>query len=128
MELRGKQLVPGRASGEAVVLEAVSFYGDVDPRSGRLKDGRSVESKVIVAARPRGSTVGSYIIYAMRAYGRAPAAIVMSRVDPIVVAGCVLADVPLVSDVPEEQLKLIRDGDLLELPGDGRIIVRRAGP
>jgi len=95
LELKGRQLVPGRALGEAVFTEALSFYGDVDPNTGLLRDGRSVAGKVVVALRPRGSTVGSYVIYALRANGLAPAPIVMSRVDPIIVAGCVLASIPL---------------------------------
>lgn len=128
MELRGRQLVPGRALGPAVVMEALSFYGDVDPSTGKTSDGRSVASKIIVAMRPRGSTVGSYIIYALKANGVAPAAIVMSRVDPIIVAGCVLAGIPLVDSIPEAQLSQVRDGDLVELEGDGVVRVRRAAP
>ncbi|WP_048812697.1 aconitase X swivel domain-containing protein [Acidilobus saccharovorans] len=128
MELRGRQLVPGRAAGQAVVMDALSFYGDVDPHTGRTPDGRSVASRVIVARRPRGSTVGSYVIYALKANGAAPAAIVMSRVDPIIVAGCVLAGIPLVDSIPEDQLSKVRDGDLVELDGSGVVRVRRAAP
>ncbi|MGC9112358.1 aconitase X swivel domain-containing protein [Acidilobus sp.] len=128
MELRGRQLVPGRAIGRAVVMDALSFYGDVDPYTGRTADGRSVASRVIVARRPRGSTVGSYVIYALKANGVAPAAIVMSRVDPIIVAGCVLAGIPLVDSIPEDQLSEVRDGDLVELDGSGVVRVRRTAP
>ncbi len=126
LTLRGRQLVSGRAVGEAVFLDAISFYGDVDPTTGRLRDGREVKDKVIVALRPRGSTVGSYIMYALRVNGAAPAGIVMSRVDPIIVAGAVLAEVPLVAFIDENQLRGVRDGDLVELLGDGTIIVRKS--
>ncbi len=121
----GKQLVGGAAKGPAVFVEAVSFYGDVNPVTGALADGRSVKGRVLVAIRPRGSTVGSYVIYALRVNGVAPAAIVMSRVDPIVVTGCVLASIPLVTGVPEPGLRSVRDGDIVELPGDGRVVIRR---
>ncbi len=121
--LRGRQLVEGRASGPALVLEAVSFYGDVDPLTGALQDGRSLKGRVLMAERPRGSTVGSYIMYSLRVNGVSPAAIVMSRVDPIIVAGAVLASIPLVSGVPSGQLRLVRDGVLVELPGDGTVVV-----
>jgi predicted aconitase with swiveling domain len=127
LELRGRQLVAGRATGEALTLDAISFYGDVDPRTGVMQDGRRVALRVIVARRPRGSTVGSYIIYALKVNGVAPAAIVMSRVDPIIVAGCVLAGVPLVDSVPEEALSKVRDGDVVELDGAGTVrVIRRA--
>ena len=124
--LRGRQLVEGSAEGEALFVESISFFGDVDVATGALRDGRRLAGRVLVALRPRGSTVGSYVIYALKAAGAAPAAVVMSRADPIVVAGCVLAGVPLVAGVPEAELRQVRDGQRVRLPGDGTVIVEDA--
>ena len=124
LEARGRPLVPGRARGRAVVVELISFYGDVDWRRGTLRDGRSLAGAVLVARRSRGSTVGSYVIYAMASSSTAPAAIVMERAEPIVVAGCVLGNVPLVDGVP---WGLIREGDTVEVEPDGTVRVTRRG-
>ena len=118
VSMKGRVLVEGNAAGEAVVVEALSFYGEVDPKTGALNDGRSIAGKVLVIGRPRGSTVGSYTIYGLRYYGKAPRAIIVeSDADPILVAGAVLAGIPLVDRVAGA-LSVISDGDPVEvLPG-----------
>lgn len=123
MELKGRPLVPGSASGRAVVVEYISFYGDVDVESASLRDGRSLKGAVLVARASRGSTVGSYVIYALAKRHRAPKAIVMERAEPIVVTGCVLAEVPLVDGIPWSLLSKIRDGDRVSLDPDGTVRV-----
>ncbi len=123
IEALGRPLVPGRARGEAVVVRgAISFYGDVDPARGLLRDGRSLAGKVLVAERSRGSTVGSYVIMGLRYSGRAPAAILMVEAEPIVVAGAVLAGVPLVDRLPAEILDRVRDGWIIEVDEQGKVV------
>ena len=128
LEARGRPLVPGDARGEAVVVRGpISFYGDVDPERGTLRDGRSIAGRVLVAERSRGSTVGSYVILGLRYNRVAPAAIVMGEAEPIVVAGAVLAGIPLVDRVPRELLEAARDGAVVEVRRDGRVVVDGCG-
>lgn len=109
-ELRG--LVEGRARGRLLVLhEPISFYGDVDPETGRYVDGRSVAGRIIVAPAARGSTVGAYILYALWKHGLAPAGIIVGVVDPVLVAGAVLTNTPLAQGV----LEGVVDGEEAEL-------------
>ena len=96
MEVKARRLVPGNVCGEAVVVDSLSFFGEVDPERGILRDGRSIDGKILVIGRVRGSTVGAYVIYGLRYYRRAPKAIlVKGEADPIVVTGAVLARIPL---------------------------------
>ncbi len=101
VELRAKKVwFPSSidvVEGEALVVRrSISFLGDVDPETGSLKElGISVAGKVLIAEGFRGSTVGSYVLYALRKRGRAPLAVVMKRLDPVVVAGCVLSSIPI---------------------------------
>jgi len=114
----GRVLVAGEAEGEAVVVDTISFYGDVDPESGTLRgDGRDIAGRILVARRSRGSTVGSYVLYALRYYGNSPIAILMEEAEPIVVAGCVLAGIPLVDRLPPEFFESVRDGTRLRVRG-----------
>jgi len=125
VEIRARPLLPGEGVGEAVVVEALSFYGEVDPREGRLHDGRSIVGRVLVIGRVRGSTVGSYIVYGLRYYGKAPKAIIIEGdADPIVVAGAVMAGIPLY-DKAEGVLAVARDGSTVSYARDGSI---RVGP
>jgi len=108
-------LVEGSAEGEALVVDTLSFYGDVDPETGALVDGRSIAGRILLVRRGRGSTVGSYIIYSLKVNGRAPLAILMERSEPIIVAGAVLAGIPLVDSLPRELFDQVRDGHRLRV-------------
>ncbi|MDK2383610.1 MAG: DUF126 domain-containing protein, partial [Candidatus Korarchaeota archaeon] len=98
---RGRGLVEGVARGPALVVRGrVSFLGDVDPERGvlRLSSGPAgLAGRVLVVEGGRGSTVGSYVIYGLARRGLAPAAMVVVEAEPIIVAGCVLGGIPLVS-------------------------------
>jgi predicted aconitase with swiveling domain len=122
-EFRGRVLVKGEAEGEALVIDEISFYGDINPNNGMLVDGRNVKDKIIVAYKPKGSTVGSYIIYALKENGFAPRAIIMSKSEPIIIAGCVLANIPLVDNIDINVLKEIKDSDKIIVKND-KIIVK----
>jgi len=121
---KGRPLVPGEAEGEAIVADSISFYGDVDVERGVLVDGRVIAGRVIVARRSRGSTVGPYILYALKRRALAPKAIVLTtRSDPVLVAGAVLAEVILIDSVPEDILQVVRDGVLVKVERNGLIHV-----
>ncbi|ALL00552.1 putative aconitase subunit 2 [Pyrodictium delaneyi] len=114
LELRG--IVEGRAIGETVVVKnRLSFYGEVDPEKGTLVDGRSIAGKILVMEGGRGSTVGPYILYALSRRGLAPSAIVVVEAEPILVAGAVMASVPLVAGLPRDLLHKLHDGCRVEL-------------
>lgn len=117
LTFNGRALIPGEAEGEAVKVDSISFYGDVDPDKGVLGDGRPVAGKVLVARRGRGSTVGSYVILSLKYNGKAPAAILMERAEPIIVVGAYLAGIPLVDKLPREFFEKIRDGALVRVRG-----------
>ncbi len=115
----GRLLVKGSGGiGEVVYLDRkISFLGDVDPVKGKLIDGREVKGKVLIVKGVGGSTVGAYVIYALKYYGNAPVAIVvMESADPIVVSGCVMANITLIDNFPctiEDGIKVrVREGCL----------------
>lgn len=104
-------VVGDSCEGEVVLYNNyVSFLGEVDPERGFLKTGMGeidIAGKVLVMRGSRGSTVGSYILYALARRGKSPKCIVVKEVEPILVAGCVLGNTPLV--IAEEYDKLVND-------------------
>ncbi len=131
--LKGKGVVEGHCVGEALVSSMpISFLGGVDPRTGVVVEkghdleGQCVAGRVLCFPHGKGSTVGSYVLLALRRRGLAPLGIVNQLPDPIVVVGAVLAKVPMVVGVDVAEL---RTGDLLELDGaSGEVrVLRRAG-
>jgi len=99
VELEARVWSPGDrvVEGSPLVVEKpISFLGDVDPEKGVIKSiGAELRERILVVKGFRGSTVGSYILYAMSKRGVAPRAIVFRELDPVVVAGCVASSIPM---------------------------------
>jgi len=122
--LKGRGLVEGKVRGPALVTsQPISFYGGIDPSSGVITErgheleGKVVSSKILVFPYGKGSTVGSYIIYHMAKIGTAPLAIINVESEPIIVTGCVLANIPLVDKLNKNPIKTIKSGDIVEVDG-----------
>ncbi len=119
--LKGKGVVEGRVLGEALVSSMpVSFLGGVDPKTGVIVEkghdleGKCIAGKVLCFPHGKGSTVGSYVLLALKKKGLAPLALVNEVADPIVVVGAVIAGIPMVVGV---DLGPLRTGDVLEVDG-----------
>jgi len=94
--------VGGRARGRLLITrDPISFYGGVDPETGRVLErghelyGESVAGAILMFPYGKGSTVGSYTLLRLAKRGKAPAGVVNLESEPIVVIGCVLGRIPL---------------------------------
>jgi len=112
MKLEGRKIYKGIAEGEAIVTrDGISFYGGVDPDSGRVVEvgheleGQSVTGKVLVFPTGKGSTVGSYTMYRMMKNNTAPAAIVNEQIDTIIAVGCIISEIPCVDRIDISNIK-----------------------
>jgi len=119
--LRGKGVVEGHVIGEALVSSMpISFLGGVDSLTGRVVErghdleGRCLAGRVLCFPHGKGSTVGSYVLLALKKRGLAPLAIVNEVADQIVVVGAIIAQIPMVVGV---DVSALRTGDLLEVDG-----------
>jgi predicted aconitase with swiveling domain len=89
----------------------ISFYGGVDPQTGRVVEkgheleGQSIAGRVLVFPTCKGSTVGSYTLYRLKKAGLAPAAIVNAEAETITAVGCIISDIPCVDHIPIEKIK-----------------------
>jgi predicted aconitase with swiveling domain len=122
--IRARGLSGGRGRGPVLVSpEPISFLGGVDPETGEIIEtghplsGRRVGGTVLAFPHGKGSTVGSYVIYALARNGKAPAAMVNAEADPIIVVGAIIAGVPLV-DRPDVPITRLRNGELAEVDGE----------
>jgi uncharacterized protein len=94
----GRTLSPGEARGEVLALdEPLSFWGGIDPASGRIIDrshpqhGRSVAGRILVMASGRGSSSSSSVLAEAIRAGTAPAGIILREPDGIVALGSLVA-------------------------------------
>lgn len=88
---------------------------------GHPLEGQPITGKILVFPFGKGSTVGSYVLYALARNGKAPAAIINRKADPIIAVGAIMGKIPLV-DAPEIDVMRFRSGDCATVDGsDGRI-------
>ncbi len=118
MILKGRSIYKGRVEGDVLKLQgALSFLGGVEASTGEVKveDGGNVAGKVLVFPRGKGSTVGSFVMYDLKAHGKSPLAIVNSSAETIVATGAVISSIPMVDGI---DVSLIRNGDRIIVDAD----------
>jgi len=119
----------GCAAGPALCTrEAISFLGNVDPKTGIVTDPghelyrECIAGKVLIFPGGKGSTVGSYVIYQLKKRALAPAAMINLKSEAIVAVGAIISGIPLVDQVPEEMLHLKR-GAWVKVDADQETII-----
>ena len=120
-KLKGRLIFSGAAAGKVLKSEApLGLFGHLDPKTGIYReaghplDGKCVKGRVLVFPRAKGSTVGSYILYALRKTGKAPAAMILSECDTIVAVGAIIGSIPTVDSV---DLSMLTDGAVVKVKG-----------
>jgi len=124
--MQGRKIFKGKVVGEALVTgEDISFYGGCDPETGEIveKDhhleGKSVSGKILVFPSGKGSTVGSYVLYALKKAEKAPLAIVNKLMDPVVAVGCIISEIPAVDQIDISEIK---NGQKIEVDADNGVV------
>ena len=136
-ELTATAIVAGTATGIAMTAdEPLSFWGGLNPETGEIIDrrhplsGRIVSGRVLVLPHGRGSCSASGVFLEAIRNGTAPAAVIVSRVDPIIGLGAILGEelyartVPVALISPADRTA-IADGDHVEISREGYILVSR---
>ena len=96
--LKGRCVIPGIAAGEVLrTTQAISFWGGVDPETGCICDpkhelyGRSVAGRVLVFPIGKGSSSAGLVLLELVRIGRAPAALINLRTEPILATGPIIS-------------------------------------
>ncbi len=126
--IQARGISAGKGSGAVLVSsEPISFLSGVDPEtgivieSGHPLEGQSIAGKVLAFPYGKGSTVGSYVIYALRRNHVAPCAIINTEAEPIIAVGAIIAEIPMV-DRPETAINDMKNGASASVDGSsGRI-------
>ncbi|MBB3935699.1 aconitase X [Aureimonas phyllosphaerae] len=91
-------IVDGPARGPVVALsEGLSFWGGVDPATGRIIDahhpqcGANLAGAVVLMPTSRGSCSGSGVVLELTLAGRAPAALVFAEAEDVATLGALVA-------------------------------------
>jgi predicted aconitase with swiveling domain len=132
--IRGRGISTGKAGGPLLVSpQPISFLSGVDPDTGIIVEkghplnGESIAGKVLVFPYGKGSTVGSYVLYALSRNGHAPSAIVNAEAEAIIATGAIIGEIPMIDriDVPLARLKkgtrVTVDGGTGEMDYEGEL-------
>jgi len=131
--MKAEMILPGEGRGPVLRLaRPLSFWGGVDPATGRITDpgsdgaGRSLAGVVLMLPSTRGSSSSSAVMLELVARGRAPAAVILGRIDAILGLGLVVA--AELGHVPPPLLRLdasaqagFADGAILAVGRDGSL-------
>jgi predicted aconitase with swiveling domain len=113
--------------------QPISFLSGVDPDSGIIVEkghplqGRCITGTVLVFPYGKGSTVGSYVLYALSRNGHAPSAIVNAEAEAIIATGAIISKIPMIDriDVPITRLvtgtRVMVDGGRGEMEYEGEL-------
>lgn len=122
---KGRKIVGGKVVGEALVSpEPICFLGGVDPDTGIITEkghpleGKTLKDKVLIFPIGRGSTGGSYLIYATYKNGNGPLAFINLTVDSITAIGCILGEIPMVAELDPNPVQGINSGVMVEVDAD----------
>ena len=145
MEFKGRVIAPGTVTAPAVVSHGglntlASFqgalqFGDKKATCGDQNNpdlnGKPLAGKAVCLPQTIGSTTGGLVLYAACAMERQPACMLFSKpIDSLAAAGAILASVwldgvnmPVVDSLGDEFLEYVKDGMMISVGADGRVIV-----
>jgi predicted aconitase with swiveling domain len=128
LELAAVTLAQGHAGGAPLLLEEpLSFWGGLDPTTGRIIDrwhpqaGARVAGRVLMMPAGRGSSSGSATLAEALRLGVGPTAILLLKRDAIVIVGALVAAEIYGLPCP---VALVAAGDWARLAAAGRLEVR----
>ncbi len=124
-------LIAGEASGPICRLaKPISFWGGVEPTTGTIVDprhpdrGTTIAGTMLVLDSTIGSSSSSAIILELLRHHRAPAALVLGRVDAILTLGVIVASELGYTPIPVVR---VAADDLASLPYQGNLELREDG-
>jgi len=124
MIIQGRGISRGIGAGPLLVgPDPISFLSGVDPETGIVMEkghpleGKNISGSVLVFEHGKGSTVGSYILYALSKNGHAPAAIINAEAETIIAVGAIIGGIPMV-DRLQVPLSSLPSGKIAQVNGE----------
>lgn len=127
MKMQGQTINPGKAEGEAVVINTrFGWIGDIDALTGRYcatgVEGELLADKILVFPSGRGSAYGPGVAYTIKKRGKAPKAMLCIEADTLTAVSAITADIPMVHRFDKNPLEVIKTGDYVKVDADSGVI------
>ena len=144
-EFVGRVVTPGTVSAPAVVsrnglntlasFQKALLFGDKNATCSDQNNPdlykKAMKGKALCLPQTIGSTTGGLVLYAACAMERNPACLLFSKpIDSLAAAGSILVSVwlenvnmPVIDSLGDEFLEYVKDGMMISVGADGRVIV-----
>jgi len=123
MIVQGRGISRGIGKGPLLIgPDTISFLSGVDPETGIVLEpghpleGKDITGSVLAFEYGKGSTVGSYILYALSRNGHAPAAIINQEAETIIVVGAIMGKIPMIDRIGTP-LTSLPSGTIVQVDG-----------
>lgn len=130
MEIKGRIISRGKAKAEVLLSEEpISFLGGVDPKTGIIieknhpLEGKSIENKILVFPRGKGSTVGSYVMLQLKKNNKAPKGIITLEAEPIIAVGAIISHIPMMDKLEKDIFEILENGKIIELDAEKGLLI-----
>jgi len=129
IDIRGHGVVKGYAAGEALVADTtLSFWGEVDAVTGKVigvghpLEGISLGGRVLVIRSTKGSSGTPMVLNLAQLEGNAPAAFVNVEVDGLAALGCIVNEIPMMTELERDPFEMIATGDHVVVDADEGVL------
>jgi predicted aconitase with swiveling domain len=129
VEIRGRGVVKGQARGTALVADTtLSFWGEIDAVSGRVisvghpLEGECLAGRVLVIRSTKGSSATPMMLRLAHLEGNAPVAMVNVEVDGLAALGCIVNEIPMITDLELDPFEAIVTGDEVVVNADAGVV------
>ena len=125
MRYKCHKISEGKAQAEAIIsTDRIMFY-QVRPEDGVMEEknhmleGRSIAKKVLLFPGGKGSSVVQQDgLYHLDRNHNMPAALIVQDPDPVLVAGAIIMELPMVDKVDPAFYEAVKDGDTVAVNAD----------
>ena len=119
------KIAEGKAKAEAIITHDRIMFYQVRPEDGVMEEknheleGRSIAQKVLLFPGGKGSSVVQQDgLYHLDRFHNMPAALIIQDPDPVLVAGAIIMELPMVDKVDHAFYETVKDGDMVEVNAD----------
>ena len=115
----------GKAQSDAIISQDRIMFYQVRPEDGMMEEknhcleGRIIAKKILVFPGGKGSSVVQQDgLYHLDRFHNMPAALIVQNPDPVLVAGAIIMEIPMVDRLAPEFYETVMDGDILVVNAD----------
>lgn len=115
----------GRTQAQAIISKDRIMFYQVRPEDGVMEEkdhcleGKSIAAKILIFPGGKGSSVVQQDgLYHLDHFHNMPSALIVQDPDPVLVAGAIIMELPMVDRLPQEFYDTVKDGDQLIVNAD----------